>query len=230
MGRNWRRITESAEPGILGGVWLPIREYRAEFRAAQWAIAGQESWKLERRQHFREPGFASREAFARGDWNTALRLMEGEREYLAEFSAKAAQLGIVLSRVRVVETPIDPYLQWELHLLKLRAECGELIRVLAGGQVSEYEANGPLPEMVTLGSSALYHVRYDDAGELTGRGGVHLHQAVPVALAPRQLPRDQPIFVNRGGCLRAVLERGTEEAGLPDGFTPYNCYRRRSHQ
>jgi hypothetical protein len=209
-------MPESAEPGILGGVWLPLGEYREEFRAAQWAIAGQESWKLERRQHFREPGFASWEAFARGDWNTALRLIEDEREYLAEFSAKAARLGIVLSRVRVVETPIDPYLQWELHLLKLRAECGELIRVLAGGQVSAYEANGPLPEMVTLGSSTLYHVRYDDAGELTGAVRVTDPSAVATAAELAEHLYEQ------GEDLTAFFDRVVAPLPPPDG-TPSAC-------
>lgn len=76
-------MPELAELGILGGVQLTLGQYRDEFRSAQWAIPGQESWKLERRQHFREPGFASWEAFARGEWDTALRLMEDEREYLA---------------------------------------------------------------------------------------------------------------------------------------------------
>ena len=50
-------MPESAAFGILGGVLLPFGEYQEEFRAAQWAIPGQESWKLERRQHFREAGF-----------------------------------------------------------------------------------------------------------------------------------------------------------------------------
>lgn len=161
-------MPEPTELGIQGGVRLSLGEYREEFRAAQWAIPGQESWKLERRQHSREPGFASWEAFADGDWDRALRLMEDERDYLAEFSAKATRLGIALYRVRVVDEPIDPYLQWELHLLKLRAECGELIRVLTGDQVRGYEADGPLPELVTLGSSTLYRVLYNDADELTG--------------------------------------------------------------
>jgi hypothetical protein len=197
--------------GILGGARLSLGEYREEFRAAQWAIPGQESWKLERRQHFREPGFDSWEAFARGDWDAALRLIEDERPYLAEFSAKAGQLGIVLYRVRVVETPIDPYLQWELHLLKLRAECGELIRVLAGDQVREHEADGLLPELVTLGSSTLYHVCYDDAGELAG--AVRVTDPADVAAAAA-LTR---CLYEQGEDLAAFFERVVAPLPPPDG-------------
>ena len=157
-------------PGLadLAGDRLSLREYRTEFSRLQWSIGGQESWKLERGQHFREPGFASWEAFARGDWGEALRLIEGERAFLTEFSARAKEHDIDLYRLRVVEQPIDPYLQWELHLLKLRAECGELIRVATTDLIRDYETVSPLPELVTLGTSTLYHVLYDDTGELAG--------------------------------------------------------------
>jgi hypothetical protein len=156
------------EPFSLAGERLTLRAYRAEFAARQWEISGQESWKLERCQHFREPGFTSWEAFARGDWEQALRLLEEERDFLSKFTAKASALGISLYRLRVVEQPVDPYLQWELHLLKLRAECGELIRVASPDLIQEYETTDPLPELVTLGSSFLYHVLYNTHGELSG--------------------------------------------------------------
>lgn len=68
----------------------------------------------------------------------------------------------------MVAEPIIPYLQWELHSLKLRAECGELIRVLPAKAVRRLEDNGELPEVVTLGPSAAYHILYDANGELAG--------------------------------------------------------------
>ncbi len=150
------------------GVRLSLDDYRVEFKDLQWTIAGQQSWKLEREQRFREPGFASWEAFSRGDWDEALRLIEEERDFLVEFSAKNAEKGIRLFRVRVVEEPIVPYLQWELHLLHLRAQCGERIRVVTEDRVGRYEATAPLPEVVTLGDSTLYRILYNAAGELDG--------------------------------------------------------------
>jgi Family of unknown function (DUF6879) len=152
----------------FAGVRLTLEEYQADFRVRQWSIDGQESWKLERGQHFREPGFPSWEAFARGEWDEALRLIAEERDFLTEFSAQAKGKGIELYRVRVVEEPIDPYLQWELHLLRLRAECGELIRVVGPGLLAGHEVRGPLPELVTLGSGTLYRVLYSEEGELAG--------------------------------------------------------------
>jgi hypothetical protein len=150
------------------GMRLSLAAYRREFRERQWEISDQESWKLERRQHFAEPGFESWEAFHRGSWDEALRLIEAEREYLREFSAEAARRNIGLYRVRVVERPIDPYLQWELHLLRLREECGEMIRVVGPEAVRPVEARSLLPELVTLGSRTLYEVLYNADGALDG--------------------------------------------------------------
>lgn len=150
------------------GEHLPLAAYRDDFRRRQWTIDGDDSWKLERGQHFVEPGFPSWDAFARGDWSTALRLIEQEREWLEEFSAKARRKNIGLYRLRVVEEPITPYLQWELHLLNLRAQCGEAIRVVHTGAVAAHERSEPLPELVTLGPTTLYQVLYDDEGELAG--------------------------------------------------------------
>lgn len=48
--------------------WLDLDAYSDAFDEAYVDIA---FWKLERRQHFREPGMASWEAFAVGDWPRA---------------------------------------------------------------------------------------------------------------------------------------------------------------
>ncbi len=150
------------------GELLPLDPYRRDFAQRQWTIAGQGSWKLERQQVFAEPGFASWEAFSRGDWAGALRLIEEERDYLREFSQENERRGITLFRVRIVEEPITPYLQWELHLLRLRAECGERIRVVGADRIGALEARGPLPEIITLGDETVYKILYSEEGALAG--------------------------------------------------------------
>ncbi|WP_431042030.1 DUF6879 family protein [Streptomyces sp. P1-3] len=150
------------------GEVLPLAAYREDFRARQWTIDGQDSWKLERQQEFKEPGFPSWEAFSRGDWETAMRLVEDERDWLREFAQENDERGISLFRVRVVEEPLAPYLQWELHLLRLRAEYGERIRVVGPERIRGLEADGPLPELLTLGNRTVYKIRYDDQGILDG--------------------------------------------------------------
>ncbi|MFI0821709.1 DUF6879 family protein [Streptomyces sp. NPDC021098] len=150
------------------GEVLSLDAYRRDFRERQWTIDGQDSWKLERQQRFREPGFASWDAFARGDWDESLRLIEEERDYLREFSQEVEDHRITLYRVRVAEQPIAPYLQWELHLLRLRAECGEKIRVVGPEHLAELERSEPLPELLTLGDRTTYQIRYSDHGILDG--------------------------------------------------------------
>jgi hypothetical protein len=124
--------------------------------------------KLERIQHFREPDDASWRAFAAGDWDESLRLSEQNRpEVVAEF-AEDARLGYRSYRVRVVDLPIDPYLQWEMDRFRIRVECGESIRIVGPTAVADYETTGIVPELIFMGSLAMYEVRYDKTGELVG--------------------------------------------------------------
>lgn len=150
------------------GERLPLADYRKDFRERQWTIDGQDSWKLERQQEFQEPGFASWEAFNQGDWAEALRLIEEERTYLREFSEENRRRGVTLYRVRVVEEPIAPYLQWELQLLRLRAEYGERIRVIGPERLAALEQDKPLPELLTLGDHVVYQILYNRHGILDG--------------------------------------------------------------
>jgi len=68
----------------------------------------------------------------------------------------------------VVEPPLTPYLHWELHLLRVRAECGELIRVIGPDHITAYEDTGPVPELITLNDDTVYEIRYDTEGVLEG--------------------------------------------------------------
>ncbi|MFF0506897.1 DUF6879 family protein [Streptomyces fimicarius] len=124
--------------------------------------------KLERGQTFKEPGTPSWEAFASGDWAEALRLIEEDRESVAAYFRDASQRGLTFRRLRVVEFPVTPYLQWEMNVLRLRSELGEEIRVLDAGTISDVERDAQVPEVVILGSSVMYAVIYDD--DLKGAG------------------------------------------------------------
>lgn len=55
-------------PDIAHGEPLTLAEYQADFARHFWNIDQRGFWKLERQQFFREPGDASWEAFARGEW------------------------------------------------------------------------------------------------------------------------------------------------------------------
>jgi hypothetical protein len=115
------------------------------------------SWKLERQESFREPGVQSWVAMARGDWALALRLIEEMREPRIELQRKLDEKGITQRRVRIITKPVTPYLQWELHGLRLWAELGEEIRILPVEAIHNLESTRKLPEVVVLGGDSAAH-------------------------------------------------------------------------
>jgi hypothetical protein len=156
-------------PEVHGQV-LDLDAYSDFFDAAYKKII---FWKLERRQTFREPGDASWEAFDTGNWARSLELNDAERESVRAKVAEDATLGVESRRLRIVETPVTPYLQWEMQHFRLLAEEGEDLRVLHAEQVRAWEKAGPLPEIVVLGECALFEILYDQAGSATGARRIH---------------------------------------------------------
>jgi hypothetical protein len=135
------------------------RNYQSEIRHLN---------KLERGQNFKERGFPSWEAFAAGEWDRALSLIQEKRDVYAQQFRDAARLDILERRLRVVEFPVTPYVQWELFVLRLRVDLGDNIRVLDARKISDIEKDRPVPEVVILGDVAMYEVLYDDDGNAMG--------------------------------------------------------------
>ena len=146
------------------GRLIELDEYYEDFERNFWHI--REFWKLERGQTFAEPGDASWEAFNRGDWARAMRLLEERRADLLDYHREAGEAGVATFRIRVVDKLITPYLQWELNLLKIRDETGGPIRVIDATAVAEFEAEEPLPEIYTLDDKVMYQAVYDANGVL----------------------------------------------------------------
>ncbi|MGW9214291.1 DUF6879 family protein [Embleya sp. NPDC055664] len=163
-------MLDARAPGLPAerGVRLGRDEYRRDFRAWDAAIRNGVSWKLERLQHFEESGSPSRDALRRGDWVAALRLLEDRRDHLREIQLDEEARGSVFHRLRVVEEPLTPYVQWELHSLRIAAEYGERVRVLSAEAVAAAETVAPLPELTVQDGKVLFRVLYTDAGEADG--------------------------------------------------------------
>ncbi|MFI5758125.1 DUF6879 family protein [Streptomyces sp. NPDC051569] len=124
--------------------------------------------KLERGQNFKERGFASWEAFAAGHWDEALSLIEERRDAYVQQVKEVDRLGVLQRRLRVVEFPVTPYVQWELHVLRLRVEVGDRIHLLDARTIADIEKHHPAPEVVILGDAAMFEVRYDSDGNAAG--------------------------------------------------------------
>ena len=125
-------------------------------------------WKFERAQTFRERGDPSWEAFVEGDWSRALELNEADRPFAREMADHDRRLGIRTCRIRVVESPISPYVQWEMEFFRLLVEAGQQLRVLDAEALRHREWARQLPEVVLLGDHVLYQVLYDDGGAAYG--------------------------------------------------------------
>ena len=147
--------------GAVGQV-MALEEYYADFER-NFSVAG-EFWKLERGQTFAEPGDDSWEAFDSGDWEGSMCLLRERRDDLIDYHRGVASAGTQTYRIRIVDTPITPYLQWELNLLKVRDETGGPIRVLSAQQVEHLEDLGSLPDIYTMDDRVMYQAVYDDNG------------------------------------------------------------------
>jgi hypothetical protein len=74
----------------------------------------------------------------------------------------------VQRRLRVVEFPVTPYVQWELHVLRLRVDVGDRIRILDARTIADIERKHTVPEVVILGDVVMYEVQYDADGNADG--------------------------------------------------------------
>ncbi|RDG36872.1 DUF6879 family protein [Streptomyces corynorhini] len=151
------------------GERLVSKDYKRDFRERQALIRGGASWKLERRQYFEEQNDPSRDALTRGDWQEVLRLFAADRDIVLARAREDRSRGHAFYRVRIVEYPITPYVQWELHWLKQDVELGaSRVRIVTADHVADAEKNHQLPEIVILDGRTLYHVLYTDNGQPMG--------------------------------------------------------------
>lgn len=150
------------DPGEL----LALADYWADFEQRFWKTGPPGFWKLERQQTFKEPQDAGWQAFAAGRWKESLRILDARRPEFADYYRRIADSGFATRRMRVVQEPLTPYLQWELHVLRLRHEYGGLTRVVTRDQVVAAEVDAPLPEIYTLGTDIMYEAIYDADGVL----------------------------------------------------------------
>ncbi|MEU6721487.1 DUF6879 family protein [Nonomuraea sp. NPDC046802] len=121
-------------------------------------------WTLERIQSFCEAGEPSWVAMMQGDWARSLRLIDDERGATREHRPEK----FARRRIRIVEQPVTPYVQWEMHVLAVRLGTSERVRVLDAQHVADLEIDRRLPELVVLGSTVMYEVTYDASGTHSG--------------------------------------------------------------
>jgi hypothetical protein len=150
----------------ISGEMMELDAYYADFEKNFWSITDLGFWKLERQQVFKEPDYDSWVAFAKGDWDEALRILEAGRADMENYHRRIEEHGFITARARVVEEPITPYLQWELHALRVRDQCGGSVRIVRPEHIEGFEEEAPLPEIYTLGSKVMYQAIYNEESVL----------------------------------------------------------------
>lgn len=147
-----------------GAFRLGPAEYLADFWD-RYRDASGIFWKLERRQEFSEPDVPSWVAAVTGEWSRALALIGQMRAEVAE--EFAAVPGLRRHRVRIIERPVSAYLQWEMHVLRMRADEGEEVRIVDAALIHDQEQDSLFPELAVI-SGAAYQILYTSEGVLDG--------------------------------------------------------------
>ncbi|SIO85556.1 DUF6879 family protein [Nocardiopsis sp. JB363] len=184
----------------LPGDHLDLSSYDDDFGPRFRSLRNADIQKLERQQVFHQPENESWLAFQRGHREESLRQLEADRPGLRELFSRLARIGCRVQRVRVVDEPISTYLLWELHSLRIRAQCGEDIRVISSEPLSAFERDRPVPEIVTLGEEVTYRILYAPRGEAEGAvryldPGLTARCAAQIASLHRRAEPLEPYFV-----------------------------------
>jgi len=115
---------------LEGGTRLDLKNFGTCFGRA-WAELESRFLKLECWQaYFEVEGNQSQEAFNRGDVSKARELLRQEAEADQPLYEEVRQRGISYARVRLVQEPLTPYLEYELMSYRIRAAMGENIEVV----------------------------------------------------------------------------------------------------
>lgn len=129
--------------------------------------ASDQFWKLERSQDSAEPSSKSWRAFNHGDWDQAMELLDAWKEELKPVHRRNTANGTKVRRIRIVETPFTPYIQWELELLWRRDAVTGGIRTLDAVYLDGLEPDGTLLPDLNITDTCAYHVIYDEHGVIS---------------------------------------------------------------
>jgi Family of unknown function (DUF6879) len=115
---------------LEGSTRLNLKEFGACFASA-WAELESRFLKLECWQsYFEAEGNQSQEAFNRGDVSKVRELLQQEAEADRPLYDGIRRRGIDYARIRLVQEPFTPYLEYELMSYRIRAAMGENIEVV----------------------------------------------------------------------------------------------------
>jgi hypothetical protein len=112
---------------------LDLAEFGSRF-AESWARLRSRFLKLECRQVYQERETnKSQEVYNKGEVDKARELLRQEAEADRPLYADVKMRGLDYARIRLVQEPLTPYLEYELMAYRIRVDMGETIEVVRCG-------------------------------------------------------------------------------------------------
>jgi hypothetical protein len=183
---------------LVNSTRLDSDEFGSAF-ASIWSRLESRFLKLECWQAYQESETnESQAAYNRGDVGAARELLRREAEADRPLYEDVRRRNIEYSRVRLVQEPLTPYLEYELLSYRIRAEMGENIEVVSCDPALRLPDERHFDFLLFDRHTALIHdygtgeVGHQDGGWLTREPGVivALEEAI-TALRQRALPLPQ---------------------------------------
>jgi hypothetical protein len=149
---------------------LDLTRFATEFAGA-WSKMGSRFLKVECWQTYREAeGNTSQEAYDRGDVEKARELLNHEAEADRPLYDDVEKRGIDYARIRLVQEPLTPYLEYELTSYRIREEMGENIEIVRRPPHERLPDEDHFDFLLFDRSRALIH-DYGDTGSQSGGWG-----------------------------------------------------------
>lgn len=164
------RLSDFVEAASSGGRYLSLEEYEALF--LEILPRSVEFFKTESRQSFMEPQNDSLQAFMSGEFSQSLSILRAQALEADPLLDRAGAGSISATRLRLVETPLSRYLEWELVPLAIRDVRGERTLLV----VREVDGHANFGELVAL-DRHLFSVDYDGDGLARGARYLELDDA-----------------------------------------------------
>jgi hypothetical protein len=165
---------------------FPLDEFGERFTES-WAQMRSRFLKIECWQAYRElEGNTSQSAYGSGEVDRARELLRHEAEADRPLYEDIKARHIDYARIRLVQEPLTPYLEYELMAYRIRAEMGEDIEVVRCGQELKLPNEDYFDFLLFDRHTALIHDYGDDGLQ---RGGWITEDAEVIAALERTATR-----------------------------------------
>lgn len=136
--------------------------------ADSWEHVQYQVLKLETRQEYLEPGNASFEMLASGNFEAAVNLINEVRSQDDGLYEELKRRGVDFIRCRPVKYPFTDYLRWELETYKVSAVKGERIFCCLEKELKGFFNSIATKDFMVFDSKLAFIHNYDEKGLIQG--------------------------------------------------------------